>query len=85
MGYRKTVWKNRSVEKPRTFQIRENDDGTVTLIPAEGSVTEPGTPIIATTMNNMEDAIEELFDSKVYVSAVPPETPKADQLWLMII
>ena len=62
MAYVKTDWKNREVERPRTFTLVENPDGTVTLIPAEGEVYEQGTPIVATVMNNMEDGIEEAHD-----------------------
>lgn len=58
MAYTKTEWKNREVEKPRTFSLTENPDGTITLTPAEGEIIEPGTPIVAVTMNNIEDGIE---------------------------
>jgi hypothetical protein len=58
MTYEKTVWKNREVEKPRTFTVTENPDGTITLTPAEGEIIEEGTPIIADNMNNIEDGIE---------------------------
>lgn len=59
MPYEKTIWKNREVERPRTFEKIENPDGTITLVPAEGNIIEPGTPIIAENMNNIEDGIEE--------------------------
>ena len=58
--YQKTVWKNREVERPRTYNIQENEDGTITLIPAEGAIIEPGTPITAQVMQNIEDGIEAL-------------------------
>jgi hypothetical protein len=58
MAYEKTVWKNREVEKPRTFTKVDNPDGTITLTPAEGNIIEPGTPIIASNMNKIEDEIE---------------------------
>lgn len=54
MAYEPTIWKNREVEKPRTFTMQDNGDGTITLIPAEGIVTEPGTPIMAANMNKIE-------------------------------
>lgn len=63
MAYQKTEWKNREVERPRTFRQQNNPDGTVTLVPEEGQIIEPGTPIIADNMNKIEDAIEELFTS----------------------
>lgn len=84
MPYVKTNWKNRSVEKPRTFTLKENPDGTITLIPSEGTVYEAGTPIVADTMNNIENAIEELYDSKITVSTTEPTNPKAGQLWIRI-
>lgn len=59
----KTIWKNREVENPRTFIIQQNPDSTITLIPAEGTIIEPGTPIIAAIMNNIEDGIEEAHNS----------------------
>lgn len=58
MAYTKTNWANREVEKPRTFTMTTNADGTVTLTPAEGEVFVAGTPIDAVYMNNMEDQIE---------------------------
>jgi len=63
MAYEKTVWKNREVERPRTFQKVENPDGTITLVPAEGNIIEAGTPIIASNMNKIEDEIE-LLDTR---------------------
>ena len=59
----KTIWKNREVENPRTFMMQQNPDGTITLIPAEGTIIEPGTPIIAAIMNNIEDGIKEAHDA----------------------
>jgi len=57
MPYEPTEWKNREVEKPRTFIMQDNGDGTITLIPEEGNVAEPGTPIAATFMNKIEQGI----------------------------
>lgn len=54
MAYQPTDWKNREVERPRTFEMQNNPDGTITLIPSEGIVTEPGTPIMASNMNKIE-------------------------------
>ena len=59
MPYEKTIWKNREVERPRTFEKIENPDGTITLVPAEGNIIEPGTPIIAENMNKIEQGIED--------------------------
>lgn len=57
MAYTKTVWKDRTVEKPRNYTMTDNGDGTITLTPSPGVVTEAGTPIIAANLNNMEDGI----------------------------
>ena len=57
MAYEPTKWKNREVERPRTFTMQNNPDGTVTLVPAEGAVNEPGTPIMAVNMNKIEDEL----------------------------
>lgn len=57
MAYERTVWKNREVEYPRRYIIIDNGDGTVTLEPSPGNIIEPGTPIIAANMNNIEEGI----------------------------
>lgn len=57
MAYSKTTWKNRVVQNPQTYLQQQNTDGTVTLIPKEGTVTEAGTPVNAVNMNNIEDGI----------------------------
>lgn len=60
MPYVKTEWKDRIVENPLTFNLQNNPDGTVTLIPAEGQIIDPGTPITANNMNNLEKQYEEI-------------------------
>jgi len=57
MVYERTIWKNREVEYPRRYIITDNGDGTVTIEPSPGNVLEPGTPIIASNMNNIEEGI----------------------------
>ena len=59
MTYIKTEWIDRVVEKPNTFTVVENSDGTITLTPAPGQVIERGTPINAENLNKIENA---LFD-----------------------
>lgn len=54
MAYNPTIWTNREVENPRTYIIIDNPDGTKTLVPAEGLISEPGTPIMAANMNKIE-------------------------------
>lgn len=48
------IWKDRIVEKPRTFIIQDNPDGTKTLIPSQGIITEAGTPVNAANLNGIE-------------------------------
>lgn len=57
MPYIKTTWTDRVVANPLTYTLQTNADGTTTLIPAEGTVSQTGTPITAATLNNMEDGI----------------------------
>ncbi len=63
MAYEKTIWKNREVERPRTFEIQDNEDNTITLIPSEGDIIEAGTPIVASTMNKIETGLEEAHEA----------------------
>lgn len=48
---------DRIVENPRTFTIQNNPDGTVTLIPAPGTILQEGTPVNATNLNAIEESI----------------------------
>ena len=57
MAYNQTVWTNREVEKPRTYVMTDNGDGTITLTPSEGQVFAQGTPLDATNLNKMEQQI----------------------------
>lgn len=58
MAYSKLVWKDHVTEHPRTYEVQENGDGTITLIPAPGEITQQGTPVSAENLNHMEDGIE---------------------------
>lgn len=57
MTYAKTTWSDRIVQNPLTYTQQTNADGTITLIPAEGTITQAGTPITANALNNMENGI----------------------------
>lgn len=57
MPYTKKVWVDRSVERPLTYTVTENLDGSITLVPAEGTIITAGTPITAANMNAHEDGI----------------------------
>lgn len=58
--YIKTNWSDRVVQNPSTYTMRNNPDGTITLIPAPGTVQNSGTPIKAEYLNNMEKGIEDV-------------------------
>lgn len=57
MTYDPVNWKNRVVERPKTYHIQNNPDGTVTLIPAPGQIYEEGTPVDALHLNKMEQGL----------------------------
>mgnify|MGYP003577630651 CR=1 FL=1 len=65
MAYVPTNWENREVERPRTYIMTENADGTVTLTPSEGTVFVAGTPLDAANLNKMEAQIEANDANKV--------------------
>lgn len=76
MAYVKTIWKDRVVERPRTYNVKNNEDGTITLIPSPGVITEEGTPISSSNMNKIEEGIvsakliEDSTTNKKYVIGV---------------
>jgi len=57
MTYSKNVWKDQDVQRPRTYEVINNQDGSITLNDSFGVVTEIGTPVNATNMNHIEDGI----------------------------
>lgn len=58
--YEKLNFKDRIVEKPNTYTVQTNDDGTVTLIPAFGNILQEGTAINHGSMDHIEEGIVEL-------------------------
>lgn len=56
-GYTKTVWTDRVVQYPNRY--KDQSDTQYTFTRDEGTITEAGTPIIASNMNNHEQAIYE--------------------------
>ena len=58
MAYEKTVWKDHVVERPKTYRMVENADGTGTLVPETGQVIQQGTALNAENLNKIEDALE---------------------------
>lgn len=65
MAYTPTNWENREVERPRTYIMTENGDGTVTLTPSEGQIFSAGTPLDASNLNKMEVQIASNEANKV--------------------
>ena len=63
MAYRPKTWINRQVEKPKTYNIQNNTDGTITLLSAEGIVIEEGTPLEAASMNEIEIGLAEVSNT----------------------
>ena len=63
MAYVKQVWTDRQVEKPLTFNSMTNADGTITLSPAPGKITQAGTLVTADRMNHIENGIGSLDGS----------------------
>mgnify|MGYP003571302559 CR=1 FL=1 len=59
MPYVKIQWVDHQVTSPRTYEMTRNDDGTVLMTPAFGTVVQAGTPIRASNLNHMDDGIEQ--------------------------
>ena len=60
MAYEHTVWRDHIVARPRTYTMVQNEDGTVTLTPAYGAVSQQGTPVNAANLNKLEEAAGDL-------------------------
>lgn len=61
--YTKTAWVDRAVQFPRRFDKSLESSSSVTLTPNPGTVTQAGTPVNASALNNIET--QTLRDSKV--------------------
>lgn len=57
MAYDPTEWSDKVVERPLTYRIQDNGDGTVTFIPEPGTVYNPGVPFTAALANKFEQGI----------------------------
>lgn len=57
MPYPQTDWKDHVVEKPKTYTVRDNGDGTYTYTDAPGEIIQQGTPMSATNFNKQEEGI----------------------------
>lgn len=57
MAYVKNIWVDQDVERPKTYEVTNNQDGSITLTDSFGLVTELGTPVNEVNMNHIEDGI----------------------------
>lgn len=57
MAYVKNTWVDQKVQRPKTYNFTNNDDGSTTLIDAFVNVEELGTPVNADNMNHIEDGL----------------------------
>lgn len=57
MIYSRQTWNDRSVEYPRRY-TSVVDGSYTTFTPSPGTITEAGTPINASNLNNIETGIE---------------------------
>lgn len=65
------TWVDRVVEKPRTFTMQNNVDGTVTLVPAPGAIVQVGTPVNAANLNGIEtDLLARAMAKRVTAAAL---------------
>lgn len=58
MANKRTHWVDHVVERPNTYREVTNTDGTVTHQDASGTVIQQGTPISATNLNKLEEALQ---------------------------
>lgn len=65
MTYERINFVDQSVERPRTYEMTHNADGSITLTDSFGLVNELGTPINADTMNHIEDGIDSKQDKLI--------------------
>ena len=56
-------WKNRVVQRPRTYTETTNQDGSRTDTPAPGTVVQAGTPINQANLNKMEKGIVDCVEA----------------------
>jgi hypothetical protein len=55
--YKITGWKDHVVQRPKTYTIVDNPDGSKTLVDAPGETIQQGTPMSATNFNNAETGV----------------------------
>jgi hypothetical protein len=68
--YTRTNWSDRIVERPSTYTMTQNPDGTITLTPSPGTVVQEGTIVNAGRLNNIEEGLVEVFGRTRLVDTV---------------
>lgn len=63
VSYTRINWKNRIVQRPRTYTETANQDGSRTDTPAPGTVQQEGTPLNETNLNKMDKGIKDCADA----------------------
>ena len=58
MGYKRIGWKDHVVQRPRTYRVEENSDGSKTMIPEPGAVLQQGTPQSARNFGMMDAGLQ---------------------------
>ncbi|MBQ6960881.1 MAG: hypothetical protein IJP78_07900 [Clostridia bacterium] len=61
--YTAVNWKNRVVQRPRTYTETTNQDGSRTDTPAPGTVVQAGTPINQANLGKMEKGIADCVEA----------------------
>jgi len=73
MTYEKKIWTDQNVERPKTYEMTHNVDGSITLTESFGNVVDLGTPVNAQNMNHIENALA-LCDLTQYDASVTYST-----------
>lgn len=60
------TWIDHVVQRPKTYTITDNADGTKTLTDAPGSIVQQGTPMSATNFNAVEGGIADAHTAKQF-------------------
>lgn len=58
MSYKRIKWLDHIVQRPRTYRVTKNTDGTETLAPEPGTIIQQGTAQSANNFNNAEEGLQ---------------------------
>lgn len=62
-NYTHTTWTDRLTQYQNRFTVTDNGDGTETLVPYEGTITQAGQAITVANLNNIDDCLNSLRKS----------------------